>query len=72
MSNPKSAAMLEAIVAPYVGTDTGGERAEGFGDTTLRIRHTFTGQDGDGPAFALIGFVTRPAGTRAKATAPLL
>lgn len=53
----------EAIVSPFVGEDAGGDRESGFGDTTLRLRHTFVGQDGDGPAFALIGFVTLPTAT---------
>lgn len=53
----------EAIVAPYVGGESGGDSESGFGDTTLRLRHTFIGQDGDGPAFALIGFVTLPTAT---------
>jgi len=53
----------EAIMAPYVGDDASGE---GFGDTTLRLRHTFTGEDGDGPAFALIGFVTLPTGVNGQ------
>jgi hypothetical protein len=56
----------EAIVAPYVGEEVNGDRAEGFGDTTLRLRHTFSGQDGNGPAFALIGFVTLPTGTNGQ------
>jgi hypothetical protein len=56
----------EAIVAPYVGEKANGDRAEGFGDTTLRVRHTFTGQDGNGPAFALIGFLTLPTGTNGQ------
>lgn len=53
----------EAIVAPYVGAEVAGDRETGFGDTTLRLRHTFVGQDGNGPAFALIGFVTLPTAT---------
>lgn len=53
----------EAIIAPFNQVDGGGETEEGFGDTTLRLRHTFTGQDGNGPAFAVIGFVTLPTAT---------
>jgi hypothetical protein len=56
----------EVIVSPLVGQDAGGESESGFGDTTLRVRHTFTGQDGNGPAFALIGFVTLPTGTNGQ------
>ncbi len=53
----------EAIIAPFVGEEnSGGNRAKGFGDTTVRVRHTFIGQDGQGPAFALIGFLTLPTG----------
>ena len=56
----------EAILSPYVGEDAGGDRGEGVGDTTLRVRHTFIGQDGEGPAFALIGFITLPTGTNGQ------
>lgn len=56
----------EAIISPYVGEDSGGDRSEGFGDATLRVRHTFSGQNGDGPAFALIGFLTLPTGTNSQ------
>jgi hypothetical protein len=55
---------VELIVSPYVRDrvkDAGGADTQtGFGDVTLRARRTFTGQDGNGPAFALIGFVTLP------------
>lgn len=51
---------VEAIVSPYSRTVVGGDSEAGVGDTTLRLRHTFTGQDGEGPAFAMIGFVTLP------------
>jgi hypothetical protein len=53
----------EVIIAPYVGEEACGVRADGFGDTTVRVRHMFIGEDGEGPAFALIGFVTLPTGT---------
>ncbi len=53
----------EAIVAPFNWVDAGGDTEDGFGDTTFRLRHTFTGQDGNGPAFAVIGFVTLPTAT---------
>lgn len=53
----------EAIFSPYVGEDADGDRESGFGDTTLRLRHTFMEQEGNGPAFALIGFVTLPTAT---------
>jgi outer membrane putative beta-barrel porin/alpha-amylase len=53
----------EAIVAPYLGARSGGVSQSGFGDTTFRLRHTFAGQNGDGPAFAVIGFVTLPSAT---------
>jgi hypothetical protein len=53
----------EAIIAPYVGEESGGDSESGVGDTTLRVRHTFAGQDGNGPAFALIGYVTLPTAT---------
>jgi hypothetical protein len=56
----------EVIVSPLVGQDSGGDSESGFGDTTIRVRHTFTGQDGNGPAFALIGFVTLPTGTNGQ------
>lgn len=53
----------EAIISPYIGEDAGGDSESGFGDLTLRVRRTFVGQDGNGPAFALIGFVTLPTAT---------
>jgi hypothetical protein len=53
----------EAIVAPFNWTDAAGDHEEGFADTTLRLRHTLTGEDGAGPAFAIIGFVTLPTAT---------
>jgi Putative MetA-pathway of phenol degradation len=57
---------LELIVSPYVRDrleDVGVREADsGFGDVTLRARGTFFGQDGEGPSFALIGFVTLPTG----------
>lgn len=56
----------EAIISPYVGEEVDGDRGEGLGDTTLRVRHTFSGQDGAGPAFALIGFITLPTGTNGQ------
>lgn len=55
---------VELIVSPYVrAAEKGGGVStsdSGFGDVTLRARRTFVGQDGDGPSFALIGFVTAP------------
>jgi len=56
----------QIIVSPYVGEDAGGDRADGFGDTTLRLHHNIFGEDGAGPAFALIGFVTLPTGTNGQ------
>ncbi len=56
----------QIIVSPYVGEDAAGDRAEGFGDTTLRLHHNIFGEDGNGPAFALIGFVTLPTGTNGQ------
>ncbi len=56
----------QVIVSPFVGEAEGGESAEGFGDTTLRLHHTLFGQDGAGPAFALIGFVTLPTGSNGQ------
>lgn len=53
----------EAIVTPYVGAETkdaaGATRTEGFGDVTLRVRHTLKGVDG-GASLGVIGFVTLP------------
>lgn len=57
---------VEAIVSPYAGFDSNGDSEAGVGDTTLRVRHTFAGQDGDGPAFGLIGFVTLPTATNGQ------
>jgi hypothetical protein len=55
---------VEMIVSPYIRNrvrDAGGvDTQSGIGDVTLRARRTFTGEDGDGPAFALIGLVTLP------------
>ena len=56
----------QIIVSPYVGADSGGDLANGFGDTTLRLHHNIFGEDGNGPAFALIGFVTLPTGTNGQ------
>lgn len=56
----------EVIASPYVGVDAGGDTETGLGDTTVRLRHTFAGQDGNGPAFALIGFVTLPTATNGQ------
>jgi hypothetical protein len=49
----------EAIISPI--NRSGGET--GFGDTTLRVRHMLTDPASDGPAVALIGFVTLPTAT---------
>ncbi len=55
---------IELIVSPYVRAHESGGGAsdtlDGFGDVTLRARRTFFGESGDGPSFALIGFVTLP------------
>lgn len=55
---------VELVVSPYVRASVedsaGSQTASGFGDVTLRARRTFFGQDGEGPALALIGFVTMP------------
>jgi Putative MetA-pathway of phenol degradation len=59
----------EAIVSPYLRSDVGGVTETGFGDTTLRLRHTFAGEDGEGPAFALIGFLTLPTATNGQGDA---
>ncbi|MBI3437387.1 MAG: transporter [Proteobacteria bacterium] len=56
----------QIIVSPYVGADVSGDREEGFGDTTLRLHHNIVGEDGNGAAFALIGFVTLPTGTNGQ------
>src|SRR5262249_44184934 len=53
----------EVIVSPFNQVDAGGDTEEGFGDTPFRLRHTLTGEDGNGPAFAVIGFVTLPTAT---------
>lgn len=57
---------VEMIASPYVRDRvedaSGRETSTGFGDVTLRARRTFYGQDGEGPALALIGFVTLPTG----------
>ncbi|MES1156798.1 MAG: transporter [Alphaproteobacteria bacterium] len=50
----------EAIVSPYQRDAAGGASVGGFGDVTLRVRHTFSGEDGNGPSFALIGYATLP------------
>lgn len=55
---------VELVVPPYVRAHESGlgarDTMDGFGDVTLRARRTFFGEQGDGPAFALIGFVTLP------------
>lgn len=55
---------VEVIVSPYTRqTARGGgvdDRAEGFGDLTVRARKNLVGQNGDGPALALIGYLTAP------------
>lgn len=56
----------QVVVSPYVGADSGGASESGFGDTTLRLHHNIIGEDGNGPAFALIGFVTLPTGTNGQ------
>ncbi|MBS0386303.1 MAG: transporter [Proteobacteria bacterium] len=56
----------QIIASPFVGEEVGGDRAQGFGDTTLRLHHNLIGEDGNGPAFALIGFVTLPTGTNGQ------
>lgn len=56
----------EIVVSPYVGADIGGDSESGLGDTTLRLHHNIIGQDGNGPAFAIIGFVTLPTGTNGQ------
>ena len=54
----------ELIVQPYLhqSVKAGGMKgsASGVGDVTLRTRRTLMGQDGDGPALAVIGFVSFP------------
>ena len=53
---------VELVVSPYVRTHASGPgfADTGFGDVTLRARRTFFGESGEGPSFALIGFVTLP------------
>jgi hypothetical protein len=55
---------VEVIIAPFVRDRLeaagGRETVSGFGDVTLRARRTVFGQDGEGPALALIGFFTLP------------
>lgn len=62
---------LEAgiFVSPYVRaseTPPGGPRntRAGFGDTTLRVKLNFAGNDGGGPAFGLIADLTLPTAAR--------
>lgn len=50
----------ELIVAPYTHVDTPGGDDSGFGDVTLRLRHTYAGLDGEGPSFGVIAYVTLP------------
>lgn len=55
---------VEMIVSPYVRVQERGaghsDTTDGVGDVTLRARRTVFGESGDGPSFALIGFVTLP------------
>jgi hypothetical protein len=56
----------QIIVSPYLGQEAHGDQAGGLGDTTLRLHHTLFGEEGIGPAFALIGFVTLPTGVNGQ------
>jgi hypothetical protein len=55
---------VELNVQPYLhgSVTTGGAKDSkgGFGDVTLRVLKNLTGQDGEGPALAVIGYVTLP------------
>ncbi len=56
---------VQLVVSPYTKqtVHTAGAAAtnvSGFGNTTLRVLHTFMGADGSSPAFGVIGFVTLP------------
>lgn len=55
---------LQLVLSPYnyVRTETDGDRdsQHGFGDTTIRAKINFWGNDGGDTAFALMPFVTLP------------
>lgn len=54
----------ELIVQPYLRSQVKGPgfkfTDDGVGDVTLRLLKNLTGQDGDGPAIAVIGYVSLP------------
>lgn len=54
----------ELIVQPYLHAKTSGagfsNTDSGFGDVTVRLLKNLMGQDGEGPAVAVIGYVSLP------------
>jgi hypothetical protein len=54
----------ELIVAPYLSQTSKSagvkDTIDGVGDVTVRVRRTLAGENGDGAALAVIGFVTLP------------
>lgn len=57
----------ELVVQPFLRSEVavGGieDSADGFGDVTLRVLKNIFGQNGDGPAMAVIGYVSLPSAT---------
>lgn len=52
---------VELLVSPYVRAEaTGAAALDGVGDVTLRVRKNLMGQDGDGPALGVMGYITLP------------
>jgi hypothetical protein len=55
---------IELVVQPFLRTrvSAGGvtDSTDGIGDVTLRLLKNISGQDGDGPALAVIAFVSLP------------
>ncbi|HEV7694121.1 MAG TPA: transporter [Hyphomonadaceae bacterium] len=57
----------ELVVQPFLRSEVtvGGieDSADGFGDVTLRVLKNLSGQNGDGAAMAVIGYVSLPSAT---------
>ncbi|CAK0748218.1 putative Transporter [Gammaproteobacteria bacterium] len=56
---------VQLVIQPYSKLNISGagidQTFQGFGNTTLRVLHTFLGADGNSPSFGIIGFITLPS-----------
>jgi len=54
---------VQLVISPYsVIEEDGGARTAGPGDTAIRFKHNFWGNDSDGTALAIMPFISLPTG----------